>query len=206
MNAGTGTPKVPCFFVAGRSLPFATAGRFGLPDDVVIMKTGHALLIFDTRSQREYSHRVRDRFPEDSAELGIRIHGEQAFRTIEALVEAHRRRFSARSRIPCMNGPGGSSDRSARRETPRSRSFKIAGALLGFLGLRGPLVFLIILFQPPKPAAVVLVGADYATNLTVPHNLLGWKGLEAIEAVSRTPRPWTIFNPACLQLIQRQPP
>ena len=102
-----------------------------------------------------------------------------------------------------MNGPGGGYDRSARREALGSRFIKIAGVLAGFAACVGLLVFLIFLFQPPKPAAVVLVGADYATNLTVPHNLLGWKGLEGIEAVSRTPRPWTIFNPASLQLIQR---
>ena len=86
---------------------------------------------------------------------------------------------------------------------PAPGLFKIAAVLTGFAACVGLMVFLIFLFQPPKPAAVVLVGADYATNLTVPHNVLGWKGLKGIEAVSKTPRPWAIFNPASLQLIQR---
>src|SRR4051812_14744637 len=88
---------------------------------------------------------------------------------------------------------------------PRSRNIKILGALLGLLTCLGLIVLLIILFQPPKPAAVVLVGADYAGNLMVPHNVLGWKGLQGVEAVSRASRPWAIFNPAQLQLILPEP-
>lgn len=88
---------------------------------------------------------------------------------------------------------------------PRSREFKIAGALLGLFTCLALIVLLIILFRPPKPAAVVLVGADYAGNLTVPHNVLGWKGIQAVEAVSRAPRDWPIFVPAQLQLILPKP-
>ena len=49
------------------------------------------------------------------------------------------------------------------------------------------------------------MGADYAGNLAVPHNVLGWKGLQGVEAVSRAPQPWAIFNPAPLQLILQRP-
>ena len=88
---------------------------------------------------------------------------------------------------------------------PRSRNLKIFGALLGLFTCLASIVLLIFLLQPPKPAAVVLVGADYAGNLAVPHNVLGWKGLQGVEAVSRVPQPWAIFNPAPLQLILKGP-
>src|SRR4051794_4387755 len=73
---------------------------------------------------------------------------------------------------------------------PRSRTFKVAGALLGFFACLTALVVLIILFRPPSSVALVLVGADYADNLMIPHNILGWKGIEAIDALARTPPPW----------------
>ena len=79
---------------------------------------------------------------------------------------------------------------------PRSGSFKVAGALLGFLACLAALVVLIILIWPPSSVALVLVGADYADNLMIPHNILGWKGIEAIDALARTPPPWALFKPA----------
>src|SRR5262245_50142909 len=54
---------------------------------------------------------------------------------------------------------------------PGSASFKVAGAVVGFLACLVALVVLIILIQPPQPAAIVLVGADYADNLMVSHNI-----------------------------------
>ena len=86
-----------------------------------------------------------------------------------------------------------------------SRTIKIATVLTALAACVGLMIFLIFLWQRPKPAAVVLVGADYATNLMVPHNVLGWRGLKGIEAVSKAPRRWTIFNPASLQLMQGGP-
>src|SRR5437763_15698397 len=79
---------------------------------------------------------------------------------------------------------------------PRSRSFKVAGALLGFLACLAALVVLIILIWPPSSVALVLVGADYADNLMIPHNVLGWKGIEAIDGLCRTAPPWALFKPA----------
>ena len=94
------------------------------------------------------------------------------------------------------NGPSGDPDRPERSKLPRSRSFKVAGALLGFLACLAALVVLIILIWPPSSVALVLVGADYADNLMIPHNILGWKGIEAIDALARTPPPWALFQPA----------
>src|SRR5262245_10874438 len=76
-----------------------------------------------------------------------------------------------------------------------SRSVRIASGLIGFAACLMLVVWLIWMINPPKPAAVILVGADYATNLAVPHNVLGWQGLEGIEQLSKTPQPWSLFNP-----------
>jgi hypothetical protein len=85
---------------------------------------------------------------------------------------------------------------------PKSRSLRLLFGLVGFAGCLILTVWLIWLLNPPQPAAIVLVGANYATNLAVPHNALGWEGLLGIERLSKTPRPWAVFNPASLQLIR----
>jgi len=77
----------------------------------------------------------------------------------------------------------------------------VAGGIAAFLGCLATVVFLIWMLIPPKPVAVFLVGADYATNLAVPHNVPGWKGLEGIKMVSEAERSWAFFNPAKLELI-----
>jgi hypothetical protein len=62
-------------------------------------------------------------------------------------------------------------------------------------------VILIILLWPPSSVALVLAGADYADNLLVPQNVLGWKGLEAIDALARARPPLALFPPARLEPI-----
>ncbi|WP_165227180.1 hypothetical protein [Aquisphaera insulae] len=89
-----------------------------------------------------------------------------------------------------------------RAQGPRSRNFKVVGVATALAACIALILFLIFLFRPPHPAAVVLVGADYSTNLAVPHNLLGWRGLQGLEAVSRVPPRWSLFPPATLQLIK----
>ena len=49
-----------------------------------------------------------------------------------------------------------------------------------------------------KPVGLVLVGTDYANNLTVPHNVAGWRGLKGIESLLKVPRRWSWLNPAML--------
>ena len=71
----------------------------------------------------------------------------------------------------------------------------------GVSRLFGDLVFLILKISRPEPAAVFLVGANYANNLAVPHNMQGWEGLVGIRQVSEKPPPWAFFYPASLQLI-----
>jgi hypothetical protein len=74
---------------------------------------------------------------------------------------------------------------------------------VGFAACLMLVVWLIWMINPPEPAAVILVGADYATNLAVPHNVMGWEGLKEIERLSQTPQRWSLFNPASLQLIRK---
>ena len=77
----------------------------------------------------------------------------------------------------------------------------MAGGLAAFLGCLAMLVFLILKLRPPEPAAVFLVGANYATNLAVPHNVFGWEGLAGIRQVSEKRSSLPFFRPAALQLI-----
>jgi hypothetical protein len=83
-----------------------------------------------------------------------------------------------------------------------SRTFRVSVGLTAFGACLMLLLWLIWMINPPQPAAVILVGADYAANLAVPHNVMGWQGLMGIERLSRTPRRWSLFNPASLQLIR----
>ena len=85
---------------------------------------------------------------------------------------------------------------------PGSRRAGCFAGLFSFAACLGIVVWLIWMINPPRPAGVVLLGADYATNLAVPHNALGYQGLTGIEQLSRTPKPWTLFNPARLQLFR----
>ncbi|QEH33047.1 hypothetical protein OJF2_15430 [Aquisphaera giovannonii] len=90
----------------------------------------------------------------------------------------------------------------ARPDAPRTKTWKVAGVVAALAACIALILFLILVFRPPRPAAVVLVGADYAGNLAVPHNLLGWKGLQGLEAVSRTPPRFSLFPPPMLQLVR----
>ncbi len=68
------------------------------------------------------------------------------------------------------------------------RRARLFAGLVAFAACLGVVVWLIWMINPPRPAGVVLLGADYATNLAVPHNALGYQGLKGIEKLSRTPR------------------
>jgi hypothetical protein len=78
--------------------------------------------------------------------------------------------------------------------------------VLGFLACLVAVVVLIILIWPPDPVGILLVGADYADNLAVPHNVLGWKGIEGIAALAKVPRRRAVFSPASLRLVWNRPP
>ncbi|MFO0890561.1 MAG: hypothetical protein U0790_15635 [Isosphaeraceae bacterium] len=79
--------------------------------------------------------------------------------------------------------------------------WKPIAAGLGLLACLAAVVALIILLWPPPSVAVVLAGADYADNLLVPQNALGWKGLEALEALIKAPPPRSFLKAPRLELI-----
>ncbi len=92
--------------------------------------------------------------------------------------------------------------RSGAAERPWSGSVKVACAVVGSLACLAVIVALIMLLMPPESTAVVLVGADYADNLLVPHNALGWEGLAGIEKISKTRPRLSLFPAAALPLIR----
>lgn len=69
-----------------------------------------------------------------------------------------------------------------------SRNARIVWAAIACLLGIGLIVWLILMIAPVRPASVILVGADYATNLAVPHNVFGWEGLQGIRALTLVPR------------------
>jgi hypothetical protein len=75
-------------------------------------------------------------------------------------------------------------DRSSPR---RPRVFRPTFAVLGYLAFCGFLVWVVLWLWPPRPASLVLIGAGYETNLSVPHNAYGRAGLRALEAITREP-------------------
>src|SRR5262249_12618275 len=102
--------------------------------------------------------------------------------------------------------PGGAPRPVGGAKASQSGSYRIAVAVLGFLACLVGVVILIILIWPPDPVAILLVGADYADNLAVPHNVLGWKGLEGLAALANAPRRRAVFSPASLRLVWDRPP
>lgn len=55
----------------------------------------------------------------------------------------------------------------------------VGAGIAGVVLLVSGLVVTTTLLKPPRPIELVAVGASYATNLSVPHNASGWRGLEA---------------------------
>lgn len=84
-----------------------------------------------------------------------------------------------------------------------SRGSKFGIAFGSVLGLVVALAVLIYFIWPPQPAALILAGAGYETNLSVPHNAHGWRGLTDLQAWNDEPdtgRSW--FNTGRMRLLQ----
>jgi hypothetical protein len=82
---------------------------------------------------------------------------------------------------------------------------RTAAGVAAFLGCLALVIWLIWLVNRPQQTGVVLVGADYATNLSVSQNVLGWEGLTAIERILQRRRPSALFTPASIQLVRGVP-
>jgi hypothetical protein len=63
-----------------------------------------------------------------------------------------------------------------------SRRAKLIIAITAILASMAGIVILIALLLWPTPSFVVLIGADYADNLAVPHNAYGLRGMKRIES------------------------
>jgi len=95
---------------------------------------------------------------------------------------------------------------------PWSKRTKLAilGTLLALVAVG--IYTVIIYFIPPKPAAMLLVGSGYETNLLLPPNALGWNGLKKISEWANSSEPdsarggswWGIFDvPTRMRLVGR---
>src|SRR5437870_955938 len=70
--------------------------------------------------------------------------------------------------------PGWKREAEAAPTGPRlSKKTRLGIGLLCLGALMGVVVLVILWLKPVRPAALVLVGADYRDNLSVPHNVYG---------------------------------
>jgi hypothetical protein len=65
-----------------------------------------------------------------------------------------------------------------------SRRTRLTVALGSVALVVGLVVVLIEMLRVPRPACVLLVGASYDTNLAIPHNAYGWKGLQDLKGLA----------------------
>jgi hypothetical protein len=86
---------------------------------------------------------------------------------------------SARSgaRLPRPHRP-----RPARRRLSRRLQRGLVGG--AFLAVTSLITVVLLLLRPPHPAALVCLGADYADDLAVPDNALGWNGMNEVAGVA----------------------
>jgi hypothetical protein len=90
---------------------------------------------------------------------------------------AWRKQASAGAERKASAQPAWRKDAAAPRPTrrfSRRAQFGVAGGL--FLVLVAGLAVLIYWLSPPKPACLIVVGSGYEDNLSLPHNVYGWKG------------------------------
>ncbi|HMB06137.1 MAG TPA: hypothetical protein VKP69_20690, partial [Isosphaeraceae bacterium] len=85
---------------------------------------------------------------------------------------------------------------------PRSKTARIVTAAASCAAVLGLIICLILMIQPPRPACMTLIGADYATNLMVPHNIFGVEGLRGLEALANRPRRFALLGAKPLRLTR----
>lgn len=91
-----------------------------------------------------------------------------------------------------------------RMRMPGAWGLRVTAALVAFLAFAGGAIAVIRWIQPPPPAALVLVGADYATNLAVPPNVAGIEGLRGLEALTGRSGPTSFFEPPPVRLLGKR--
>jgi hypothetical protein len=80
----------------------------------------------------------------------------------------------------------GASAKPVGERKPWSRKAKVRIALGLLVVVVAGLIVLAYMLRWRRPACLVLVGASYDTNLAIPHNVFGWRGLEALSAEAET--------------------
>jgi hypothetical protein len=79
---------------------------------------------------------------------------------------------------------GGKANVALRNQRAR-RNWLIAGSALGVLIGLGVVVYILLWLRVPPPASLVLIGARYTLNPTVPPNPYGWRGLNLLADLTR---------------------
>src|SRR5262245_49225001 len=80
---------------------------------------------------------------------------------------------------------------------PWSKRTKLALVGLALAAVFATAVALLQWLKAPQPACILLAGARYDTNLLFPPNVLGWKGLEAIDSWANKQfnnKRWLLWN------------
>ena len=93
-----------------------------------------------------------------------------------------------------------------RMRRPGAWGLRATAALVAFLAFAGGAIALIWYIQPLPPTALVLVGADYATNLAVPQNVAGVEGIRGLEDLIGRSRSINPFQAPPIRLIQKRLP
>ena len=91
-------------------------------------------------------------------------------------------------------------------KVPKSRTLRIASAAVLFAGSVALIVVLIRWISPVQPACLTLVGADYATNLSTPHNVFGYEGLLGLHKLKERTKRYSWFGPRPMRLTQPDRP
>lgn len=82
-----------------------------------------------------------------------------------------------------------------------SKNARIVRNLLSLVGTLLVIGWVISWYLPSRPACLVLIGADYAQNLRVPHNVHGVSALRGLEELTRRTAGLGWFNPPPLRLV-----
>jgi hypothetical protein len=76
------------------------------------------------------------------------------------------------------------------------------GAVAAIVALAALGIWLYIALHLSSSVDVALIGADYALNLNVPHNVYGVEGLKTIESLATAPRGFELLPSPSLRLLQ----
>ena len=108
----------------------------------------------------------------------------------------------AKAEDVAMDSPAWRRELATRLRRPRRwlKNTKIALGILFFLLLLCLLVWTSTWIHPPDAFALVLIGAGYEDNLTVPHNVYGWASLTALTELGDAKSGDPTWDPALVKV------